>query len=146
MRRAKRSKELNTEIQRISALHDDACLSQLKRGIGNDQWIRIDHRFSRQLELVREEQHMNAIAPEASLEDIAAILEPLKRAPELSMRQSDEERARLLETVLSNSTLTAESLVLIYRRLFDAIVEGKRSENWITGRFWNFLLAESGGS
>jgi len=132
LRREKRSKELNTEIQRIAALHDDACLSHLQGGIGDDQWIRIDKRFSRQLELAREEQRMNSSAPEASLEDIAAILELLKRAPELYMRQSDEERAKLLETVLSNSTLTAENLVPIYRKPFDAVAEGKRSENWNT--------------
>ena len=102
--------------------------------MNDDQWVRIDRRFSRQLELAREEQRVHSTAPQASLEDIAAILELLKCAPELYMRQSDEERAKLLETVVSNPTLTADNLVPIYRKPFDAVVEGKRSENWGIGR------------
>ena len=133
-RRERRSKELKAEIQKITALYDDACLSHLQGGMNDDQWVRIDRRFSRQLELAREEQRAHSAAPQASLEDIAAILELLKCAPELYMRQSDEERANLLETVVSNSTLTAENLIPVYRKPFDAVVEGKRSENWGGGR------------
>jgi len=133
-RREKRSKELEAEIERTTALYDDACLSHLQGRMNDEQWVRIDRRFSRQLELAREEQRSHSTASQASLEDIAAILELLKRAPELYMRQSDENRAKLLETVLSNSTLTAENLVPIYRKPFAAIVEGKRSEDWGGGR------------
>jgi len=62
---------------------------------------------------------------------VREALELLERAPALYLRESHEERAKLLRTVVSNCRLTAENVVPVYREPFDAVAEGLRSGSWL---------------
>ena len=128
---AERVRELETEITKLTELHDDAYVDRLSGRIDEAQWVRIDRRFTTQQQLVTEERQRLESVEIASLDDVEAALELLKRAPDLYRRRSHEERARLLQTVVSNCVLTAENLVPVYRNPFGAVAEGIESGDWL---------------
>ncbi len=68
------------------------------------------------------EAHHNA-ADRAYLQQGVQILELANRAYDLYMKQPHEERARLLQFLLLNSTLKDGSLCITYRKPFDIIIE-----------------------
>ena len=123
--------ELQVEGREVEELRDQVYEDRLRKRINDAQWIRFDGRFEQRLTLIREEEARLSESPTCSLEDLESALELLKRFPYLFMRQSDDEKARLLQTVVSNSLLTAENLVPIYRKPFDSVAEGLRSGNWL---------------
>jgi hypothetical protein len=62
------------------------------------------------------------------------ILELAKNAHNLFIRQDPREQARLLKTLVSNSTFDRGNLSVAYVKPFDLLVEGNETENWLGGR------------
>lgn len=58
------------------------------------------------------------------------ILELCNRAHRLYLRQTPNERAKLLNYMLSNCILSDGSLTPIYRKPFDLLAEGLHRQNW----------------
>lgn len=67
---------------------------------------------------------------EPPLDDVQATLELLKRAPDLYLKQSDEERARLLRVLLRNCKVGGDKLIPVYWKPFDAMAVGVKTANW----------------
>jgi hypothetical protein len=74
---------------------------------------------------------MTASAP---LLDAKKILELANSAYFLYLRQSDEERAKLLRIVLSNCAPDAARLYPTYRKPFDLILAKTKNEEWCARR------------
>ena len=130
-RKLHRIKQLEHESEKLTSLRDAAYEDKLRGRISEARWVHVDERFDRQLQIVCEEHSLLTSETDVCLDDVAAALELLQRAPELYRKHSHEERALLLESVVSNSVLTAENLIPIYRKPFDAVAEGKRTGDWL---------------
>jgi len=71
---------------------------------------------------------------------VQATLELLERAPVLYLRQNDEERARLLHTLLLNCRVSGETLDPVYKKPFDLVEVGLKTGNWYARRDSNLDL------
>ena len=129
--RRARSLELKAEESRVLELRDSAYLDKLEGTVDEERWLSMDRRLSGQLDHVRDEKARLAVPVTTSVDNVREALELLERAPALYLRESHEERAKLLRTVVSNCRLTAENVVPVYREPFDAVAEGLRSGNWL---------------
>ena len=129
--RRARSLELKAEESRVLELRDSAYLDKLEGTVDEERWLSMDRRLSGQLDHVRDEKARLAVPVTTSVDNVREALELLERAPDLYLRESHEERAKLLRTVVSNCRLTAENVVPVYREPFDAVAEGLRSGNWL---------------
>ncbi|GAF84173.1 unnamed protein product, partial [marine sediment metagenome] len=67
---------------------------------------------------------------EPSVDDVAATLELLNRAPSLYLRQNDEQRARFLNALAWNCIIEGEKIVPNYKSPFSFVAEGARSADW----------------
>lgn len=79
--------------------------------------------------LVRIKAHKGADT--AYLEEGVQILELANRAYSLYLTQSAKEKARLLRAILSNCTLENGTPRFTYRKPFDILAEGVKTENWL---------------
>ena len=59
------------------------------------------------------------------------ILELAKNAHNLFIRQDPHEQARLLKTLVSNSTFDRGNLPVAYVKPFELLVQGNETENWL---------------
>ena len=130
-RRASRVATLRAEEEAIRERMDAAYSDKLDGTISETRWLGFDDRQSRRLDLVRREREELEAYREPSLDNIRTTFELLEHAPELYMRQSHQERARVLGTLVSNCSVTAENVVPVYREPFDAVAEGLRSGEWL---------------
>ncbi len=78
-------------------------------------------------------QDSNRMSLDPAVDEAREAFNLLQRAPDLYLRQSHEERARLLKTLLSNCILKGGSADPIYRKPFDLVAEGHVSGNWLPG-------------
>jgi ParB-like chromosome segregation protein Spo0J len=78
---------------------------------------------------------------EPSVDDVQATLELLQRAPELYLRQNDEQRARLLRVLVWNCRWSDRKIEPIYRKPFDLVAQGISSANWYAQQESNQLDA-----
>ena len=67
---------------------------------------------------------------EPAVDEAQATFELLKRAPILYMKQTDEEKARLLKTLLSSCWMRGERLEPVYKKPFNLVVHGAETGDW----------------
>ena len=63
-------------------------------------------------------------------DDLRATHELLERALVLYLKQDDEEKARLLRTLLLNCKIVGEKLDPVYKKPFDLVAIGVETGNW----------------
>ena len=97
-------------------------------------WSRKSHEWEAELEAIRLETGRHEKASRDYTVTGSRILELAKQAHSLFVRQSSEEQARLLKTLLSNCTFDRGSLSATYSKPFDMLVEGNVSGDWLGGR------------
>ena len=67
---------------------------------------------------------------EPAVDEAQATFELLERAPILYMEQSDEEKARLLRTLVPNCWIRGEKLEPVYKKPLDLVAHGAKTGDW----------------
>ena len=75
--------------------------------------------------------HDLQVARPERLLDATRILELANKAYFLYVKQTPEEKAKLLKMVLSNCAIDAVSLYPTYRKSFDLIFQKAKTEGWL---------------
>ena len=128
--RQQRLAALNRRREAIRQRRDAAYEDKLDGRIGADRWEELDRKWSQEHFQLRCEVETLEVVREPSEDDVGATLELLERAPELYLRQNDEQRARLLRVLVWNCSLDGEKIVPVYRRPFDLVAAGVETTNW----------------
>jgi site-specific DNA recombinase len=126
----RRSDELARRRERIAQRREAAYEDKLDGRISEERWTELEKKWSQEefaLKCEAELIHEDSGLP---LDDVAATLELLQRAPSLYMRQDDEERARLLNALAWNCIIDDEKIVPNYKIPFSLVAEGAHSANW----------------
>ena len=130
-RRAKRIAALRGSEEAIRERMDAAYSDKLDGRITEERWLGFDARQSRRLDMLRREREELAACHEPSLDNIRTTFELLEHAPELYMRQSHEERARVLRTLVSNCYVKGESVEPVYKSPFAEVAAGVETGEWL---------------
>ncbi len=128
--RLRRIQALGKKQQLIRRRRDAAYDDKLDGKITEERWLDLDRRWAQQEFQIKCELELVDSGREPSVDDVQATLELLKRAPILYLRQNDQERARLLKTLLWNCKVRGENLEPIYRKPFDVVAIGVKTANW----------------
>jgi hypothetical protein len=123
-------------VGRDHDLLNSSC-AQLPRVAGQitqEMWSRKSHEWEAELEAIRLQTGRHEKASRDYTVTGSRVLELAKQAHSLFVRQSSEEQARLLKTLLSNCTFDRGSLSATYSKPFDMLVEGNVSGDWLGGR------------
>ena len=135
--KARRAEKRKTEISalkegegRIQSRRDAAYVDKLDGRITDDRWGELDRTWSRQLDRYKAEREGLERLKESSADEARATFELLERAPILYLKRNDEERARLLRTVVSNCLIRGKNIDPIYKKPFDAVAVGVTTGEW----------------
>ncbi|RLE28568.1 hypothetical protein DRJ54_06290 [Candidatus Acetothermia bacterium] len=120
--------------EQLENLLKKAYEDKLEGRISEERWQRYDSEWSRELAVIEEELDKLERKPVPRWDDLDATFELLQMAPDLYRRQSDEERARLLNILVSNLILKGENAVPIYKKPFNYVVIGRETGNWLGER------------
>ena len=130
---ARLKRNLQRQLKSTAFLRDQAYEDKLLGKISEERWLKMESRWDAQvLALEQQLSHIEA-ADGPAVDEAQEAFKLLQRAPDLYFRQSHEERARLLQAVLSNSLLDGHNLVPVYKKPFDLVAEGHVSGNWLPG-------------
>ncbi len=144
--RQQKSQKLQGRLEKIVRRREAAYEDKLDGKLSEDRWLEMDQKWSWEEIQVRHEIATLADDRGPSLDDVQATLELVRRAPELYLRQNDQQRARLLKVLVWNCKLTGESIEPIYRTPFDVVAEGRHSNNWYAREDSNPYLSVPGGN
>ena len=131
-RRLARLDELKTEQRLLEQRLEATYTDKIDGKISERQWLALDEKWSRQAELVRNQITELDVVREPQWQNVEATLKLLERAPKLYSRRNDEERARLVDALVSNCVLRSGNIEPIYRSPFDLIAAGRQTANWYT--------------
>jgi hypothetical protein len=94
-------------------------------------WARTDKRLAERAMIVEKEIRRLTAEKLTGPDGLERTFGLLKRGPELYDLYSDETRAILLKAVASNCIVTAENIVVNYRKPFDKVRECVVSRDWL---------------
>ena len=126
--------QLRRRLETITNRRDAAYEDKLDGKLSEECWLDRDRKWATELFQIKCEMETVAATPQPSMDDVQATLELLQRAPELYLRQNDQERARLLRVLVWNCMWKGGKVVPIYRRPFDLVAKGLASADWYTGQ------------
>jgi site-specific DNA recombinase len=126
--------QLQQQYLAVQAKLDRAYDDRLAARITDELWVRKSGEWEAELASVRRETARHERASRDYAATGSKILELAKNAHNLFIRQDPREQARLLKTLVSNSTFDRGSLSVAYVKPFDLLVEGNETENWLGGR------------
>jgi site-specific DNA recombinase len=127
----KRVRELKEEVVALQRRRDAVYEDKLDAKIDEARWLEMEQRWSLDTErLERQIRLLEKGEPQLLVDELQSTFELLERAPRLYLRQSDEERARLLNALASNCVIRGEKIDPIYRNPFDLVAEGVRRSDW----------------
>lgn len=121
---------LNTQYTKIQKWLDQAYIDKLDEKIGEDFWLTKSDEWRREQEEIREKIERHERANVWYFDEGIKILELAQRAYFLYLRQNAFQKRILLDFILSNCLMDGVSLYPIYRKPFDLIAEGIKSEDW----------------
>jgi len=142
--REERHKQLRNRLESVARRRDAAYLDKLDGRVGEDRWINLDKRFAGEEFKLRCELETLEAEEEPSADDIQATLELLNRAPDLYLRQSEAERARLLQLLVWNCSMKGEIVDPAYRKPFSLIAERASSAAWYPQEDSNRVPSDGG--
>jgi site-specific DNA recombinase len=119
--------------QRLAQVHrrmDQAYQDKLDGKISEEFWDRKSAEWQAEESDIRASLLELAQARPQRMLDASRILELANKAYFLYVRQSHEERAKLLKMVLSNCAIDAVSVYPTYRKPFDLIFQRVKTEEW----------------
>ena len=115
--------DLNRELGKIRSRMSQAYEDKLDGKIDERMWSDLHARYTEKQEGLERKITAHHAADRAYLQQGVEVLELANRAYDLYMNQPHEERAKLLQFLLLNSTLKDGSLCVTYRKPFDIIAE-----------------------
>ena len=115
---------LRKREDRLSKMLDNAYEDKLAGTITKELWQRKSKEWQDELAEVRQKLHAFGSANVNYYELGVRILELANSAYGLYLKQDAEEKARLLRTLLSNSTFTNGTLCPTYKKPFDILAKG----------------------
>lgn len=121
---------LQKRQRRLQGLLDKAYEDKLTGMIPPDLWLRKSQEW--QAELIGIQQQLNALenATRDYYQTGVEILELANSAYGWYLRQEWSEKAKLLKSLLSNSTFTRGTLYPTYKKPFDILAKGIEFESW----------------
>ncbi len=127
-------KNLNAQYVRIQNRLDQVYLDKLDGKITEDFWREKSEEWRDEQQAIREkiEKHENANVN--YFDQGVKILELAHRAYPLYLSQNAFEKRKLLDYILSNCTLTNGTLCATYRKPFDILAKGVKTEDWLGDR------------
>ena len=128
--RRRQLQQVESRLETIARRREAAYEDKLDGKLAEERWLEMDRKWAGQSFQIKCEMEALGGVSGPSRDDVEATLELLKRAPELYVRQNDEERARLLRVLVWNCRLTDGNVEPVYRRPFALVAEGLRSDNW----------------
>lgn len=126
--------KLRRRLETVTRRRDAAYEDKLDGKLSEERWLEMDRKWATEIFQVKCEMETLAVTAEPSVDDVQATLELLQRAPELYLRQNDQQRARLLRALVWNCQWEDGKVVPIYRRPFDLVAKGLTSANWYPGQ------------
>ncbi len=126
--------QLQQQYLAVQAKLDKAYDDRLAGRITDELWGRKSAEWEAELSAIRRETARHERASHDYAATGSKILELAKNAHNLFIRQDPREQARLLKTLVSNSTFDRGSLSVAYVKPFDLLVEGNETGNWLGGR------------
>ena len=126
--------QLQQQYLAVQVKLDRAYDDRLAARITDELWVRKSGEWEAELASVRRETARHERASRDYAPTGSKILELAKNAHNLFIRQDPREQARLLKTLVSNSTFDRGTLSVAYVKPFDLLVEGNETENWLGGR------------
>ena len=119
------------ELARIKDNREAAYEDRLNGVVDEALWVRADRRLADRALAIEEEIKRLTAAAVTSDRGLERTFKLLRCAPGLYDRASNEERAHLLKAVASNCVVTAENVVVNYRKPFDRVAEAVTSRDWL---------------
>ncbi len=143
MRRGKSRRQEQVE-KRIQSLKNEAGIRSKRRDalyfdkldgkITEERWQQLEGELTVSLDKIRGQIELLESIQEPQEESVQATFELLERAPVLYSKQKDEERARLLRTLVSNCIVKGDSIDPVYKKPFDLVAIGTKTGNWYARR------------
>ena len=130
---AGRATSLKQKRASLRAMSDKAYEDKLRGTISEVRWLEMNQRWTEQDEALELQLQALDLHQGPAEDEAEATFKLLQRAPELFSRQTHEERARFLKTLLSNSTLVGGKVLPVYRKPFDLVAEGLQRLTWLPG-------------
>jgi len=122
---------LQGELQRIKENRDSAYEDRLNDVIDAEMWARADRRLAERALMVEEEMQRLTAQKLGSGRGLESSFKLLRGAASLYDLYSDETRAALLKGVASNCVVTAENIVVDYRKPFDRVAKSVSEGDWL---------------
>ncbi|MPY88377.1 MAG: recombinase family protein [Luteitalea sp.] len=126
--------QLQQRYLAIQAKLDKAYDDRLGGRISDELWLRKSGEWEAELASTRRETARHERASHDYAATGSKILELAKSAHNLFIRQDPREQARLLKTLVSNSTFDRGSLSVTYVKPFDLLADGNETGDWLGGR------------
>ena len=128
--RQERLRKLLAEKAVQEGRRDAGYTDKLDGKITEERWLKLDNDWEASIDKIGAQIQLLTSIAEPRLDEAHATFELLQRAPDLYKQQNDEERARLLESVVSNCAVSGKNLVPVYKKPFALVAEGLRSGDW----------------
>ncbi len=126
----KKIASLRMEETKINGRREAVYIDKLDGKIPEERWLQLERQWSGRAERIEQEIDLLESSYEPLLDDVQATFELLERAPVLYLRQTHEERARLLKTLLSNCKLKGDNIEPVYKKPFDLVAAGVKTKEW----------------
>jgi DNA invertase Pin-like site-specific DNA recombinase len=128
--RQRQLERLGNRLEAIDRRRETSYEDKLDGKLAEERWLEMDRKWAQEAFQTKCEMETLGKVSGPSPDDVEATLELLKRAPELYWRRNDAERAQLLRVLVWNCRLTDGKVDPVYRKPFDLVAEGLRSDNW----------------
>ena len=123
-------KQYNQIVARTHKAYDD----KLEGKITEDFWKLKSGMWQQELDLIKSSMAQHEDADAHYMDQGIRILELAKEAYSLYLLQSHHERRMLLSTILSNCVFLRGGLCPTYKKPFDLLARGVKTQDWLGGR------------
>ena len=123
---AKLTSQLNKLQQKLDQVYDD----RLEEKITEEFWAKKSEQWKEEQSRILSKVKWYQSANKSYFDEGIKILELANKAYSLYQKAEVQEKGKLLKYMLSNCQLTNETLYPTYRKPFDLIAEGNRSQEW----------------
>ena len=126
-------KQLEKQVKVLQDRIDQAYLDKLDKRISEDFWQSQTAKWLKEKEDLTVKLLAHQKADTNYLENANLIIELARKAVYLFKKQDAEQKRKLVNLIVSNSTYKGEKLDITLRAPFDVIMKSKESGNWLPG-------------
>ena len=126
-----RLQELQTEEKELERRRNLAYIDKLNGVLSEERWRQLEAQWSQRAQLIIEQRQRLQNSLHATAVDSAKeAFELLQHASELYAKQPYKDQAKALRLLVSNCTLMGETIEPNYKKPFDLVAEGVKTDNW----------------